>query len=57
MAAPGRRIENDRSVALMLVNARLKTLRRELHLIDKVITALTELSRARTSRNRRVLGK
>ena len=50
-------LEHDRRVALMLVNTRLKRLRRELHLVEKAITTLTELSRARTSRSRRALGK
>ena len=48
---------NDRRVALMLLNVRLKRLRRELHLSEKAITTLTELGRARISRNRRALGK
>jgi hypothetical protein len=32
-------------------------MRRELHLVEKAINALTELSRARTSRNMRALSK
>jgi hypothetical protein len=50
-------LENDTRVALRLANVRLKRLRRELYLIEKAITALTEISRARTSRNRRALAK
>lgn len=55
--AGARSSENDRRMALMLVNARLKRMRRELHLVEKAINALTELSRARTSRNMRALSK
>jgi hypothetical protein len=35
------------------VNLRLKKLRRERHLIDKAINALTQLSKGRESRARR----
>jgi hypothetical protein len=38
-----------------LVSVRLKKLRRERHLIERAILALTELSRARESRVRRAL--
>ncbi len=39
--------------ASLLVNMRLKRLRRERHLVERAIIALTEVSRARESRDRR----
>ena len=39
--------------SLMLVNMRLKKLRGERHLVQRAILALTEISRARESRDRR----
>jgi hypothetical protein len=39
--------------SLMLVSARLKKLRRERHLVERAIIALTEVSRKRQSRDRR----
>jgi hypothetical protein len=39
--------------SLMLVNLRLKKLRRERHLVKRAIIALTALAQARGSRDRR----
>jgi hypothetical protein len=44
---------NDLGGFLTLANARLKKLRRERLLVERAIIALTELSRARHSRDRR----
>jgi len=44
---------SDLGESLMRVNARLKKLRRERHLVERAILALTEVSRARQSRDRR----
>jgi len=43
----------DRDAFLMVVNLRLKKLRRERQLVKKSIAALTEISRIRRSRERR----
>jgi len=47
--APG----SDFGGSLVLVTARLRELRRERHLVERAIVALTEISRARLSRYRR----
>ncbi len=44
---------NDLDLGWMLVDARLKKLRRERHLVERAILALTEISRTRQSRDRR----
>jgi hypothetical protein len=44
---------NDLDLGWMLVDARLKKLRRERHLVERAIVALTEISRTRQSRDRR----
>ncbi len=43
---------NELSRSLTLASERLKKLRRERLLVEKAIMAMTELSRARQSRNR-----
>ena len=45
--------ESGLGESLVLVTARLKKLRRERHLVERAIIALTEVSRARQSRDRR----
>jgi hypothetical protein len=47
---------NDVGRYLMLVSVRLKKLRRELHLVESAITALTEISQGRRSRARQWRG-
>jgi len=44
---------NDMDGYLMLVSLRLTKLRRELHLVERAITALTEISLARRSQARK----
>jgi hypothetical protein len=45
--------QNDLGESLALVSARLKKLRRERHLVERAIIALTEIAWARQSRRRR----
>lgn len=44
----------DPSDYMMLVSKRLKRLRRERHLVERAIVALTEIARAREAKQRRV---
>lgn len=44
---------NDLGGSMLLVDARLKKLRRERRLVERAIIALTEVSRTRESRERR----
>jgi hypothetical protein len=44
---------NDFGGSMLLVDARLKKLRRERRLVERAIIALTEVSRTRESRERR----
>jgi hypothetical protein len=46
---------NDLGGTLTTVNMRLKRLRRERHLVERAITALTEISRVRELRDRRAI--
>jgi len=45
--------ENDPGEFLAVVDMRLKKLRRERHLVERAIVVLTQISRARESRDRR----
>jgi hypothetical protein len=48
-----RSLGNDLGGSMLLVDARLRKLRRERRLVERAIIALTEVSRARESRERR----
>jgi hypothetical protein len=48
-----RSLGNDLGGSMLLVDARLKKLRRERRLVERAIIALTEVSRTRESRERR----